>query len=139
MKHTISTKVEDIIARLRESFQSEPGGQSRKYIGENPLLSELFSTSQMAQYARSTAAIHKLKTGKGSDKLLSRLDNNEKVLEDVRDLLIDAVREKRPVSPASEWLLDNFYLIEEQIEIGRLHLPKGYIQNLPNRANATHE
>lgn len=139
MKHTISTKVEDIIARLRESFQGEPGGQSRKYIGETPLLSELFSTSQMAQYARSTAATHKLKTSKGTDKLLSRLDNNEKVLEDVRDLLIDAVREKRPVSPASEWLLDNFYLVEEQIEIGRRHLPKGYSKNLPKLANATHE
>ncbi len=36
--------------------------------------------------------------------------------------------------PAAEWLLDNFYLIEEQIVIARKHLPKDYSKALPNLA-----
>ncbi len=35
------------------------------------------------------------------------------------------------MSPADEWLLDNFYLIEEQIRTARRHLPKNYSRELP--------
>ena len=37
-------------------------------------------------------------------------------------------------SPAREWLLDNFYLIQEQIHAIRRHLPKGYGKALPQLA-----
>ncbi|QTN34381.1 cyclic beta 1-2 glucan synthetase [Akkermansiaceae bacterium] len=33
--------------------------------------------------------------------------------------------------PAAEWMLDNFYLIEEQIQMARRHLPRGYCRELP--------
>ncbi|HUH29918.1 MAG TPA: glucoamylase family protein, partial [Rhodanobacter sp.] len=39
------------------------------------------------------------------------------------------------ITPAAEWLLDNFYLIEEQIRIARRHLPKGYSHELPRLDN----
>ncbi|MDE1191380.1 MAG: glucoamylase family protein [Arachidicoccus sp.] len=139
MKKIIPVKVEDIFSRIREPFQSDGSNQIKKYIGENPLVSELYSASQMQQYAKRTAAVHKLKTEKGPDKLLPRLDENEKLLSGVCDLLIEAVKEKRPVSPASEWLLDNFYIIEEQIEIGKRHFPKGYSKNLPRLANEEYD
>jgi cyclic beta-1,2-glucan synthetase len=42
-----------------------------------------------------------------------------------------AVTEKRRIAPAGEWLLDNFYLIEEQIRTAKRHLPKGYSRELP--------
>ena len=38
---------------------------------------------------------------------------------------------KRRMSPADECLLDNFYLIEEQIRTARRHLPKNYSKELP--------
>ena len=41
----------------------------------------------------------------------------------------------RRITPAAEWLLDNFYLIEEQIRTARRHLPKGYSRELPRLAN----
>jgi len=37
----------------------------------------------------------------------------------------------RRIVPAGEWLLDNFYLIEEQIRTARRHLPEGYSRELP--------
>ncbi len=39
------------------------------------------------------------------------------------------------MSPAGEWLLDNFYLIEEQIRTAKRHLPKGYSRELPRLVN----
>ncbi|HJW57069.1 MAG TPA: glucoamylase family protein [Burkholderiaceae bacterium] len=35
------------------------------------------------------------------------------------------------MTPAAEWLLDNFYLIEEQIHTAKRHLPKNYSKELP--------
>ena len=47
-----------------------------------------------------------------------------------------AARDKREhrITPAAEWLLDNYYLIEEQIRTARRHLPKGYSRELPRLA-----
>ena len=47
---------------------------------------------------------------------------------------IDASPPPRRVTPAAEWLLDNFYLIEEQIRTARRHLPRGYSRELPRLA-----
>ena len=41
------------------------------------------------------------------------------------------VDKSRRITPAAEWLLDNFYLIEEQIHLARPHLPPGYSRELP--------
>ncbi len=38
---------------------------------------------------------------------------------------------KSSIMPAGEWLLDNYYLIEEQIRIVRQHLPKSFGKGLP--------
>ncbi|MEC5399537.1 GH36-type glycosyl hydrolase domain-containing protein [Uliginosibacterium sp. H1] len=45
--------------------------------------------------------------------------------------MTDVVAAKRRITPAAEWLLDNFYLIEEQIRTTRRHLPRGYSRELP--------
>ena len=46
-----------------------------------------------------------------------------------------AVDQSRRITPAAEWLLDNFYLIEEQIQLARRHLPRAYSRELPRLAN----
>ena len=46
-----------------------------------------------------------------------------------------AAKRKRRIAPAAEWLLDNFYLIEEQIRTGPRHLPQSYSRELPRLAN----
>lgn len=37
--------------------------------------------------------------------------------------------------PPQRWLLDNFYLIEEQTQLARRHLPRGYCRELPRLLN----
>src|SRR4051794_16501511 len=101
---------------------------------EPPLRSELFSTDQLEQHGRHLAGLHVLAQGRGSDQLLPRLAANEDVLRRVFDQLTEAVTSGRRVTPASEWLLDNFYLIEEQIRTARRHLPRNYSRELPRLA-----
>ena len=89
----------------------------------------------MAQYGKALAGRHQLITGRAPNELLRRLANNEEVLLEVHDLLTDAVKENHRIIPAGEWLLDNFYLIQEQIRTGKKHLPKGYSEDLPQLSN----
>ncbi|WP_426701354.1 GH36-type glycosyl hydrolase domain-containing protein [Rhodanobacter sp. Col0626] len=98
---------------------------------EPALRSELFSAEQMEQHGRALAGQHRLSDRSSADLLLTRLADNEAVLTHTGERLTNATRHKRRITPAGEWLLDNFYLIEEQIRIARRHLPKGYSRELP--------
>ena len=79
------------------------------------------------------AAQHRIITGRGSNRLLARLDQNEQILRTFNRGTLK-VGEIRSVTPAAEWLLDNFYLIEEQIQTARRHLPRSYSRELPRLA-----
>ncbi|MFO7620127.1 MAG: hypothetical protein R6W81_02540, partial [Bacteroidales bacterium] len=87
-------------------------GLAEKQAGDElPLRSEIFSSDQMTQHARTLAMMHKLSPERAPDQLLPRLTENETVLIGACDLLTEAVKSKRRIAPAGEWLLDNFYLI----------------------------
>jgi cellobiose phosphorylase len=104
--------------------------------GEPPMRSELFNADQMEQHGRKLAGSHILGSHHVLDHhLLERLAENETVLKEVHEIITKAVRAKREITPAGEWLLDNFYLIEEHIHTGKRHLPKGYSKELPRLLN----
>jgi cyclic beta-1,2-glucan synthetase len=96
-----------------------------------PLSAELFSADQMAQHGAALAAQHVLSATRAPDGLLPRLAANEKVLVEVYALLTRSAELQRRVTPAGEWLLDNFYFIEEEIRTAKRHLPAGYSRELP--------
>src|SRR6476469_5232248 len=106
----------------------------RQRATELPLRAELFGIEQLARHAQFIAAQHTIVTGRASTWLLTRLDQNEKVLRGFNRATL-AVDQSRPVTPAAEWLLDNFYLIEEQIQLARRHLPREYSRELPRLTN----
>jgi cellobiose phosphorylase len=91
----------------------------------------LFSADQMEQHGKTLADSHQLSPGRPQGRLLTRLAENKAILIGVRNLLTEAVKANRRITPAGEWLLDNFYLIEEQIRTAKRHLPKGYSLELP--------
>jgi cyclic beta-1,2-glucan synthetase len=98
---------------------------------EAPLLSELFSREQMKQHGKTLAVAHAVTRHRLPDRLLARLADNEKILNETCHLLTASATENRRIAPAGEWLLDNFYLIEQQIRTAKRHLPKGYSRILP--------
>jgi len=111
--------------------------RSKRADSELPLRAELFSALQMEQHGRILANAHKLGIGRGRDQLLSRLADNEQVILDACNQLTEAIRAGRQVTPAAEWLLDNFYLIEDQIRTAKRHLPKNYSKELPRLLRGT--
>ena len=111
------------------------GWRTKMPAEEPPLRSALFSADQMEQHGKALAASHTLTRGGAADQLLPRLAANEALLAGVCNLLTGAVEGKRRITPAGEWLLDNFYLIEEQIRTAKRHLPPGYSRELPRLAH----
>jgi cyclic beta-1,2-glucan synthetase len=123
---TILGKLPNLRANLRGKDLAQ-----KCAVYEPPLRSELFSSDQMEQHGKTLAGLHKLGPGHAPDQLLARLADNEDILTKTRSLLMEAITTDRRITPAGDWLLDNFYLIEEQIRTARRHLPKGYSRELP--------
>jgi len=111
------------------------GASRNQAIEEAPLRAELFSADQMERHGRTLANSHQLSKQSAPDQLLSRLSDNEDVLVDCSRLLTATVSASGRLAPAGEWLLDNFYLIDEQIRTAKRHLPKGYSRELPRLLN----
>src|ERR1700761_410179 len=107
----------------------------RKFEYEHALRSELFSADQMERHGAQLARQHQLSPDSEADGLLARLSDNEAILVSSCEMLTAATLTSRRVTPAAEWLLDNYYLIEEQIRTAQKHLPKGYSRELPRLSN----
>jgi cyclic beta-1,2-glucan synthetase len=107
---------------------------NRSIESDAPLRAELFNLEQLKRHAQVIAAGQQLVSGGGANRLLKRLEHNEKILRDFNHATL-AVNQSRRVTPAADWLLDNFYLIEEQIQMARRHLPPGYSRELPRLAS----
>ena len=105
-------------------------GSHPRESGETPLREELFNLDQLVQHARVVAGEHQFGISGGANRLLARLRENEAILQAYNRATLVADKSRR-VTPASEWLLDNFYLIEEQIQLARRHLPRNYSRELP--------
>ncbi len=125
-KKTILRNLPNVLARLQGKDL-----EAKYAVYEPPLRSELYSSDQMKQHGKTLAGLHTLRPGHARDRLLARLAENEAILTRTHSLLVEAVKTDRRITPAAEWLLDNFYLIEEQIRTARRHLPKGYSRELP--------
>ncbi len=121
--------------RRLQAFRRRRAAARTRPEQEPALRAELFSAEQMERHGRALAGQHRLSARITPDTLLARLDDNEAVLTHTCERLTDASRKRRRITPAAEWLLDNFYLIEEQIRIARRHLPKGYSRELPRLAS----
>lgn len=101
--------------------------------GESSLRPELFSTPQLERYVHKLARTHQLSPDKLPYYLLKRLSDNEAVI--TQNCYELNASKKTSIMPAGEWLLDNYYLIEEQIRIVRQHLPKSFGKGLPALAS----
>ncbi|TAJ88626.1 glucoamylase family protein [Reyranella sp.] len=118
-----------------KSFAWRVFGRARHAIiqqDEDAIRSELFSIERLEQHARSLAAnqpVHKAAIAGRS--LVARLQDNERVLLHAYRSIAKAASEGRSVTPAAEWLLDNFHLVEQQVREVRTDLPAGYYRELP--------
>src|SRR5437660_2045258 len=102
---------------------------------ELPIREELYSIERLEQYAATLAAEHKIaEKPHRVSLLLPRLEENGRKLIAAYKALADSIREEHVISPAAEWLVDNFHIVEEQVREIREDLPKSYYHGLPKLA-----
>ncbi|NOS73127.1 MAG: phosphorylase [Methyloglobulus sp.] len=117
------------MAKRRERRQhtrvDHPGGD------EAPIRFELFSNERLAEHAASLAQAQKISGHKEGKKLIPRVRENYHVLHAAYKAIAKTVREHHAITPAAEWLLDNFHVLEEQISDIYTDLPESYYRELP--------
>jgi cyclic beta-1,2-glucan synthetase len=103
------------------------------WVAEEPIRSELFSIERLEQRGESLAAAQRVQPGTGR-RLAARLRDNERVLQEAYRSIIAAIQDGRAITPAAEWLADNFHVVQEQISEIRDELPPGFYRQLPKLA-----
>ena len=68
--------------------------------------------------------------------LLDRLLQHESVITDAHQQFSNAAQEVLPLPYAAEWLLDNFFVVQQTIRQIREDLPPGYYRELPKLQNS---
>ena len=63
-----------------------------------------------------------------------RIAENGRVLLEAYGVLARAVKDEQSITPAAEWLLDNFHIVDEQLREIRDDLPPDYYRELPKLA-----
>ena len=102
---------------------------------DEPIRAELFSIERLEQHAESLAAAQRVTADPGHGRPLApRIRDNARALLESYRSLAQAIREERVVSPAAEWLVDNFHIVDEQVREIRDHLPSGFYRELPKLA-----
>jgi cyclic beta-1,2-glucan synthetase len=77
----------------------------------------LLSPEELERHAAEIAKKHNISKNNGfSDCLITRMNRNFNLIASVYKMLNKDVKMGIPVSPAAEWLLDNFYIVEEQVK-----------------------
>src|SRR5213595_1056749 len=122
------------IAMLR-LFSALIGKFRRDTEAELPIREELYSIERLEQYAAALAAEHKIaERPQRVSLLLPRLEENGRKLIAAYKALAESIREEHVISPAADWLVDNFHIVEEQVREIREDLPRGYYRELPKLA-----
>jgi cyclic beta-1,2-glucan synthetase len=101
-----------------------------------PIRAELFSVERLEQHAESLAAaqVITLEPVLGRPLLPRVLENGRLLLEYYR-ATARSIQREQTITPAAEWLVDNFYIVEEQLREIRDDLPSGYYHKLPKLAS----
>ncbi len=103
---------------------------------EEPIRAELFGIERLEQHAESLAAAQPvMRASARGRRLLPRVEDNGRVLREGYRVIARAIREERAITPAAEWLVDNFHIVDEQLREIRDDLPPGFYRELPKLAD----
>ncbi|ABS28204.1 GH36-type glycosyl hydrolase domain-containing protein [Anaeromyxobacter sp. Fw109-5] len=121
---------------LAKIFDSPRFG-GRDGAAEKPLRDELLSIERLEERARALAARFTVdpSSRRVARSVFPRFDDNARVLRGAYRCLADDVHRGEFVTPAGEWLLDNYHLVASEILQVRRNLPRGYYRELPKLAS----
>ncbi|HEY5086520.1 MAG TPA: glucoamylase family protein, partial [Gemmatimonadaceae bacterium] len=105
-----------------------------------PIRGEVLGVDRLAERARAVARQEKIgppPVRRGPGPLLRRLDDTRAVLGEIQHALSDAAAHGIDISSAGEWLLDNYYIVQEHMREVRTALPNRYYEELPKLSFGT--
>ena len=102
------------------------------FSGLEPIRGELLSTERLEQLARRLAHAQPVRLHVGGGRPLGRrLRENYRILLLAHRDLARAQADGQAMTPAGQWLVDNFHVIEAQVREIRDDLPAGFYRQLP--------
>jgi cyclic beta-1,2-glucan synthetase len=103
---------------------------------DGPIRGELFSAERLEQHAENLAAAQVASRDVGEGRpLIPRVLENGRILLEYYRATANAIQQGGTITPAAEWLVDNFYIVEEQLREIRDDLPAGFYRRLPKLAS----
>src|ERR1700757_2137886 len=106
-----------------------------RFRPEPPIRAELFSIERLEQHAETLAAAQRVTPLPTAGRpLATRLRDNGRVLLEAYRMMAAATHDDYPVTPAAEWLIDNFPVVEDQIREIKIYLPPRFYRQLPKIA-----
>jgi cyclic beta-1,2-glucan synthetase len=93
---------------------------------QEPIREELFSVERLEEHARSLAVAQPVTSKPATVYPLARrlVDNGAVLLHAYRTIAM-AINDGGAITPAAEWLIDNYHVVERQIRDIRSDLPPG--------------
>ncbi len=117
------------------NFFSRTASESILNEPDEPIRAEVFGVARLEDHAKSLAHAQTVtddpRAGRG---LTARVRDNQRVLNFAYHIILQTVEDKRAITPAAEWLIDNFHIVRSQLKDIHEHLPPAYYRELPKIA-----
>jgi cyclic beta-1,2-glucan synthetase len=98
-----------------------------------PIREELLSAERLEEHAEQIARLRTIEGWAGRP-LSPRVRDSGRLLLECYRTLAGVIREEGPITPAAEWLVDNFHIVDEVVRQIREDLPPGFYRQLPKLA-----
>ena len=108
-------------------------GSEDLWNDKTSIRSDLFGAERLEHHAQTLAAAQQVTSQRPLNviKLAARVKENAGVLLEAYRTCAQALQANQAITPAAEWLLDNFHLVEQQLRQVKDDLPPGYYRQLP--------
>ena len=101
---------------------------------QEPIRADLFSPERLEEHAESIALDRVLARGKAGRRLSPRVRDSGRVLLQCYREIAAVIRDEGATTPAAEWFVDNFHVVDAVVRQVREDLPPGFYRQLPKLA-----
>src|SRR4029079_16599015 len=101
---------------------------------EDPIRADLFSPERLEEHAERIARQRVLADGKTGRRLSPPIRDSARALLQCYREIAAVVRDEGGTTPAAEWFVDNFHIVDAVVRQVREDLPRGFYRQLPKLA-----
>ena len=99
-----------------------------------PIRDELLSAERLEEHAERLASQRTSASVPNAPALSARLRDNGRILLRCYRAIAEVIRNEGAITPAAEWFVDNFHIVDEGLRDVRNDLPEGFYRQLPKLA-----